>query len=340
MDQYAWLPKNTEARVASTRIRCLNILRQLRAEHVPIELYNSRHASHYRVVILSKAYKPKHLALAEQLKSQGSKIIFDLCDNHFLLEESQTELRRMFALADQWVVSSCYLADTIRAHLGSNKPLTVIEDAVEEDLRGPVFDIPGYIGAQIAFAKLRMELAGERQRRGAIHLVWFGNHKANYGDAGLRHLNTVRGLLEEIDQQSPITLTVISNSRETYNHLFRNWRLRTFYLDWNAHSFMQAMKLHRIAIIPIDINEFTAAKTNNRIALALSLGLGVVANGIDSYRVFEQCAFLDNWWEGLLAYLQQPAILDRHVETGREIIRHNFSLPVIARKWWAVLENL
>lgn len=340
MYQYAWLPKNAEPRVASTRIRCLNILRRLRAEHFSIELYNSRHALRYRAVIFSKAYKPKHIALAEQLKAQGTKIILDLCDNHFLLKEGQAELRRIFALADHWVVSSRYLAGTVRAHLGDDKPLTVIEDAVEEDLHGSVFDVPGRIAARFAFARLRSELEHERQQRGATHLVWFGNYKASYDDAGLQHLNIVRELLEDIDREYPITLTVISNSRGAFDRLCRHWRLPTFYLDWNAHSFIRAMNLHRIAIIPIEINEFTAAKTNNRVALSLSLGLGVVADGIESYQVFKSCAFLDNWREGLLTYVQQPSILNRHVQIARDIIQRDFSIPVIAGQWRTVLESL
>lgn len=340
MTSYAWLPKNAEARVASTRIRCLNNLSQLRAEGFPIELYKPRHAANYRAVIFSKAYKPKHVKLAEQLKRQGTKIIFDLCDNHFLLQEGQEELRRLFELADHWVVSSANLASVVRSRMGVEKPLTVIEDAVEETLHGSLMDIPGRLSAQRALQKLSGELEKAVQLRGSTPLVWFGNHKASYGDAGMQHLNTVKGLLADIHREKPITLTVISNSRGSFDSLIGDWPLPTFYLEWSAHNFIRALQLHRIAIIPIDINPFTAAKTNNRIALSLAQGLGVVADSIDSYLVFSECACLDNWREGLLTYLREPEVLGSHIAMGQAIIRRDFSSSVIAGRWRSLLEGL
>ncbi len=340
MTSYAWLPKNAEARVASTRIRCLNNLSQLRADGFPIELYKSRHAANYRAVIFSKAYKPKHVNLAEQLKRQGSKIVFDLCDNHFLLEEGRGELRQLFELADHWVVSSDNLATVVKTEMGTGKPLTVIEDAVEETLHGPLMDIPGRLSAQRALLRLRGQLEEAAQRWGSTPLVWFGNHKASYGDAGMQHLHAVKALLADIHREKPITLTVISNSRESFDSLIGDWPLPTFYLEWSAHNFMRALQLHRIAIIPIDVNAFTAAKTNNRIALSLAQGLGVVADSIDSYRVFSECACLDNWREGLRTYLREPEVLDSHIAMGQALIRRDFSLPVIAARWRAVLEGL
>ncbi|WP_461517441.1 hypothetical protein [Porticoccus sp.] len=340
MTSYAWLPKNAEARVASTRIRCINTLSQLRTDGFPIELYKPRHAANYHAVIFSKAYKPKHVKLAEQLKRQGSKIVFDLCDNHFLLEEGRGELRQLFELADHWVVSSDNLATVVKTEMGTGKPLTVIEDAVEETLHGPLMDIHGRFSAQLALQKLRGQLEKVANQRGSTPLVWFGNHKASYGDAGMQHLNTVKELLADIHREKPITLTVISNSRESFDNLIDGWPLPTFYLEWNAHNFMRALQLHRIAIIPIDVNAFTAAKTNNRIALSLAQGLGVVADSIESYRVFSECASLDNWREGLLTYLREPAVLGSHITMGQAIIRRDFNLPVIAARWKAVLEGL
>ena len=113
-----------------------------------------------------------------------------------------------------------------------------------------------------------------------------------------------------------------------------------FYLDWDAHTFYKAMKRHKIAVIPIDVNEFTNVKTNNRIALSLFLGLGVVADSIDSYRVFSDCSFLDCWESGLRSYLEQPELVDEHVQCGRKLIQEKFSIEIIAGKWRELFERM
>lgn len=334
----AWKPQNYESRVASVRIRCLSTLRHLRAERYPVELYRERHESAYRTVLFSKAYNSKDVALAERLKQQGVHILFDLCDNHFLLSgERVARLKRMFALADHWVVSSDALARVVRDELGEATPLTVIEDAVEDRLSGFPLDLAGWVRGQAQLRQLDRFL-NEPAHRQAAHLVWFGNHKASHKDSGLVHLGRIRSLLERANRSHPLTLTVISNSREAYSETLRDWAIPGFYIDWNAHTFFKAMRRHSITVIPIGVNEFTAVKTNNRIALSLNLGLGVVADAIDSYRVFADCAFLDRWEEGLTAYLERPELISRHVRSAREIIRQRFIVPVIAERWKALFE--
>jgi hypothetical protein len=291
-------------------------------------------------VLFSKAYNSKDVALAERLKAQGVRILFDLCDNHFLLsDERVTRLRRMLALADHWVVSSDALAEVVREEMGDATPLTVIEDAVEERLSGNPLDLKGWVRGRLQLRRLDRFL-GQPSNRGAAHLVWFGSHKASHKDSGLVHLGRVRSLLEQAHRRHPLTLTVISNSQYAYAETLNGWELPSFYLDWNAHTFFNAMRRHRIAVIPIGVNPFTAVKTNNRIALSLNLGLGVVADAIDSYRVFADCAFLDRWEEGLSAYLEQPELASRHSQCGRRIIRERFSVPVIAARWKALFERV
>ncbi len=335
-----WKPQNYEARVASARIRCLNTIRELRAEKFPVELYNERHESAYKAVVFSKAYTDKDIAIAQRLKSRGTTVVFDLCDNHFLLASKRVaRLRKMFDIADHWVVSSEALADVVRRNFATVKPLWVIEDAVEEALRGPLLDVVGWLKARHQLLQLRRFLNGA-VGRAAMHLVWFGNHKASYGDSGLVHMAKLRPLLERAGALRPVTLTVISNSREAFEKVFGGWNLPVHYLDWSPHTFFAALRLHDVAVIPIEVNKFTEVKTNNRIALSLNLGLGVVADSIPSYRVFAQCSFLDDWERGLGEYSLKPGLVSQHSACARELIRERFSGPVIANRWKELFEAL
>lgn len=336
----AWKPQNYEARVGSVRIRCLSTLRELHAERYPIELYKARREAAYSAVVFSKAYNSKDVALAERLHGRGVKIVFDICDNHFLLcNDRVTRLKRMFELADHWVVSSQALAGVVREKLGNDKPLTVIEDAVEESLTGNWFDISGRLRAHWQLHGLDRFLH-DPAHADAVHLVWFGNHKASYQNSGLAHITKLRSLLESTHRTQPITLTVISNSQPAFEQLFAGWQLPLCYIDWSAHTFFKAMRRHSIAVIPIDVNEFTKVKTNNRIAQSLFLGLGVVADSIESYQVFAACSWLDRWEEGLREYLENPASITRHLDDANSIIEQQFTAPVIAARWKALFESL
>ncbi len=334
-----WKPQNDEPRVASTRIRCLNPLKALQAQGFPVELYSEKQRDEYDVVVFLKAYNENDIRLAEDLKAQGKLVVFDLCDNHFLMNETRVaRLRRMFQLADYWVTSTPALAEVIREHLGGMggyKPIHVIEDAVEETLITPSLDIWGVIKARWQMAALSRFL-GRQGHEDATHLVWFGTHQGSHRDSGLVHVQKLRPLLEMLADRHPLTLTIISNSRESFEKHCAAWKIPLFYMDWSSHSFFQAMRRHHIAVIPIQVNEFTKVKTNNRIAISLYLGLGVVADSIGSYEEFTSCTFLDDWENGLLQYITRPQLMAAHVAQGQRIIAEHYSLPVIASRW----ENL
>lgn len=336
----AWKPQNYERRVASARIRCLNNLDYLQSQAYPIELYKERNEQRYRAVVFSKAYNSKDIVIAERLKAQGTKIVFDLCDNHFVSRPDRHErLQRMFELADHWVVSSQALATVVRERMGTIQPLTVIEDAVEESLSGKWWDVSGRLKAYWQLLGLRRFLL-KQQGRGATPLVWFGNHKASYKNSGLAHMEKLRPLLEKMQARQPLSLTVISSSREAFDKQFSDWQIPVAYIDWNAHTFFRAMRYHRVALIPIEVNAFTAVKTNNRIALSLFLGLAVVADAIDSYRVFDNCVSLNDWEHGLDRYIEDADLHQQHVTQGRMILHEHFSLPVIADQWRQLLDKL
>ncbi len=327
-----WKPQNTERRVASVRIRCLNVMAELKKRRFPIELYKPGKPG-YSVVVFSKSYKATDIAAAGQLKAAGTRVIFDLCDNHFLKDDERVErLRKMLLTCDHCVVSSAVLKSVVQERMGESYaiPISVIADAVETRLTGPLFNLKARIVAEWRLARLRAQLQARGAR--AFRCVWFGNYKGSH-NAGLAHAAMLKDRLEALNRALPVSLTVISNSRELFEDIFRGWSLPVHYIDWSPYTFFRAMRLHKVTLIPINVNEFTRVKTNNRVVQSLYLGLGVIADGIDSYREFAGCTYLDDWDAGLESYARNPSVLASQVKAGQKIIEDRYSIEVIAGQW-------
>jgi len=65
----------------SWRLRGLHKIEQLKEQGKTAELFDSSH--NYDAVVFVKAFKIEHSKLARHLKNNDTRIIFDICDNHF-----------------------------------------------------------------------------------------------------------------------------------------------------------------------------------------------------------------------------------------------------------------
>lgn len=272
----AWKPKSPHVRLASTRIRCLNPLSALQLCGYPVELFEPRRATQYAAVIYSKLYDDGSYQEGLALQKRGVRIVFDLCDNRFYNPQglasryqAAERLRRMMAMADHLVASTEALATVMQAELATSRPITIIGDAVETEIRWDTSPVWQRWVQSHKLARLLRQLQTARQH-GRIPLVWFGSHGSPYADGGgMLDLLKVRALLEDMNRRYPLSLTIISNSKKKYHHAIRPWSLPTYYLPWHANTFFHALRAHTIAIIPIQHNPFTQCKSNNRLALSL-----------------------------------------------------------------------
>jgi hypothetical protein len=339
-----WRPSSSDARVASVRIRCLNPMRELRRRGYPIELFDAGRRDTYSVVIFSKVYDDRTRAEARRLQANGAWIVLDLCDNHFynprnldVLRRAAAELGRMVELADELVVSTDAMAEVLGRETGGTKPVTVIGDAVETTIEGVRSTLWERWWAR---RRLRALAARLRADGDATRLVWFGSHGGPSGDHGMGDLEAVRNTLTALHREHPLSLTVISNSAAKFAQLIRPWDLPTHYLDWSAETFLDALRLHTIALIPVRENPFTRCKTNNRVVTSLAAGLAVVANRIPSYHAFEACCVLNDLPGGLWRYIREPEARQADVAAGQRLIEQKWTLAAIADQWQHYFDGL
>lgn len=341
-----WKPSSFDTRVASSRLRCLRPLSELQSRGYSVELFNPRHVSRYAAVVYSKIYDDASYYEAVNLRRRGTRIIFDLCDNHFCnprdlnyWKKAGERLRRIMALADELVVSTEALAEIIKRELPMEKPITVIGDPVETEIKSSHTLIwRRWLVLRQSASVLSKLRAG--QDEGRTPLVWFGNHGSPYAEGGMLDLQRIRSLLDGINRHYPISLTVISNSRRKYQRFIKPWLMPTYYLTWYPETFFPALRAHTIAVIPISDNPFTRCKSNNRLALALSEGLAVVADSIPSYRPFAGACYLADWERGLESYLTDPHLRRSHVDLGRSIVNDEWTENRIADKWQRFFDTL
>jgi len=338
----AWRPRVVDPAVASVRIRCLAPLRELARRGVAVELFDARRAARYAVVVYSKAYDERCRSEAAALKAAGTRIVFDLCDDHFhfppgrpKLARRAEELRLALRAADAVVVSTDALAEVVRAETGV-APAAVIDDAVETELERPDRGPFARLGAWAAASAARRWLA-RRRAEGRTLLAWFGAWGGPYAASGVADLARIAEPLHAVARRHPIALTVISNRRAAWREAARGWELPTRYVEWDAGSAFALLRAHAIAVVPVTPSPFSRCKSANRVAQALALGLAVVADPIPAYAPFAGAIVLGGWEEGLERYLADPARRAADVESGRAIVRARCSIERIATQWQELL---
>lgn len=335
-----WKPKSPDTRVASTRIRCLNPLRELERRGFPVELFRPDHGSHYSAVVYSKLYDEASYREAADLQKRGTRIIVDLCDNHFYnpagnpeLALARRRLERMLRLADQLVASTPELAAVMRTEIGMERSVAVIGDAVEETIAGgPERALRRWLRRR-ELQRLLHWLEEGRKAGTEAALVWFGIHGGPYHEHGMADLLRIRAFIEQLHHRHKIQLTVVSNSKQKFAGLIAPWSVPTYYLEWSPVTFLPALRAHQITVIPVTPNPFTRCKSNNRVATALAAGLGVVADSIPSYEEFAQVCRLDSWEQGLRDYVRDPALRSHDVRAGKILLARSYSPERIADAW-------
>jgi hypothetical protein len=339
MNSIAWWPHTSNNKVASARLRCFQVVEALKRQGVDAGIYTPGQQAP-ATLVLSKRYDAASVQHALGLRRDaGTKIVLDLCDNHFYVSTDDPKwqtravvLKQAVAAVDKVIASTPTLRDCIRQACPVHPDIAVVGDAVEPPGESTLSFRPSTLKAAYRLARLRRDVARVGVADGR-RLLWFGNHGSGHAEGGMADLLMIRDRLARANARQPISLTVISNSRDKYRQLTRDWDFQTYYLDWHPRTFSRAAAMHDIAVIPIGRNPFTLCKTNNRVATAFMHRLAVAADSIPSYRAFADSAVLDDWEEGLDQLMDNRSAREARVRRGLSLLEQHWSLPTIAGEW-------
>lgn len=269
-------------------------------------------------VVISKVLQAGSVEIAERAKRIGSRVIIDLCDDHFDSHELGSAYSSLCGIADCIVASTNAMAQVIRRHTG--RLAIVIDDPFEGPLGEP-----------------RFEPRCERLR-----LAWFG-HPVNFDTIVAMTPGLVR-----LSYKQPLSLHVISaagvGNIEAYladAHLRNGSRLCTRFTPWSPDATWQALSDCDLVVVPSLPDAKKLVKSPNRVVEPLRAGRFAVAYPLPSYQELSQFLWLaEDVAAGIeWAIANQPAVLQR-IKAGQEFINRRFSPRIVALRWAAALEQL
>jgi len=331
----AWKPKSSDLNVASVRYRCTIPLGELQSAKFPVELFNPANVDTYEGVIFSKCYDPADQELARALRSRGSAVVLDLCDNHFYnpyglaaYETARKNLLEMIGLADLLVCSTPTLADFVVAEAGLSQRPSVVGDPVEF--------------SETSSRSAEPSRETTQGSEGRVRLLWFGIHGSPNAPCGIADVCKIAGVLRDLqaEGQTSIELVICSNSRSEYDRLIGPLDISSSYVEYSRTEFPRLLSEMDGVVLPVNKNPFTWSKSHNRLTTALFAGIPVVADAVPSYQEFSEFCTLGDWYAGLRQILFEPSRARRRASSGREYILQHWMPGHVAGQWRAVLSPL
>ena len=332
-----WKPKSSDRNVASVRYRCLLPLESLKKKGVNIELFQEKFLSKYDVVLFSKLYDHKNQIIAQELRRKGTKTILDLCDNHFYnpfdlpaYTTAKTNMLQMLDIVDEVVCSTDALAEIIMHEANLDKLPTVIGDPIES-----LPSIKEKAVKQEAWVKKIFSV--KNTHNSLPILLWYGSHGSPNAPSGMSDILSIEKILNKIYVDHPFELVVASNNKKKYVDLIEPMSIPTRYVEWEHSNFKNVLKSANGVIIPITVNPFTICKTNNRLIIALSHGVPVVADSIRSYEEFRPYCYLDDWEIGLRNIIENHKSVQKITSQGCKYINANWTVEKLTSDWGNLL---
>jgi hypothetical protein len=322
-------------RSASFRYRALLPCKYLKREGWNCEIFNYKNLDTYKIVVFQKLYDDENIQLARVLKSRGVKTVFDLCDNHFYYEldnpsalaQRTDRLQKMLDCVDVISVSTPELKKIVSSK--TDKEPLVIDDAINI----PQIDLLGS-----SYLKLKKTL--RKISSNSLNLVWYGNAGTENPPCGMIDLSTILPILEKLHRETPIKLTVISNSEAIFNKYLATASFPIKYHKWKLFSFPYIFGDNDICLLPVNLNPFTQGKTNNRLILSLLLDVAVIADKLPSYEEFGDFVLFSDWEKSLRQYASNPMLREKNIQQGKQYIMHKYDRKEIIAQWSSLFAKL
>lgn len=304
-----WPYRNVQA---STRIRCLDIIKFLTTQNIITGLY--RPFRKYDIVVFQKSFSEEHYLIAKKLRSSGTKIILDVNVNYFekkgettqVTEDQIRNIHRFLGLTDAILVSSAYLR------------------TIAEIYHPDVHYVPEHISTIGVYPVKSLSKP--------IKLLYCGYAvKANC-------ILLIDNVLDEFSKHCDFELLFVCD-KDPYLKL----PFRMSFIKYNQHNLINILRQGDVKIAPRRLdNSYDLGHSFTKIGYPMSVGLPVAASPVPSYQ--GSPALLasndEEWLRNLRLLTEDTSEYRRISQSGMSFVRDNYSLQVIGRMYLEIFSDM
>ena len=267
------------------------------------------------VYIFCKTFDTAALLLARRLRAAGKVIGQDVFDDYFSqygdqrLQRFRQWMRDMAPVTQFAICSTVRLVEVLKPYM-PDIPITAIEDPVSD------FDAE-------AVANLVEEKIDRARKTRSLDIVWFGIGDNPYFPVGLADLAKCEPRFAEIERRGwSVNLRIVTNVRPFEGggaEILRALSVGFELVEWSEEVERDELRNALVAIIPVNAQSFSRAKSMNRAVTALIAGCQVLSVGYPLYQALD--AFI----------YRSTAELLSDVESGDARVRASTAGALLAR---------
>ncbi|MGI8932162.1 MAG: hypothetical protein ACR2FK_07280 [Sphingomicrobium sp.] len=231
------------------------------------------------VYIFCKTFDTNALLLARRIRASGKVVGQDLFDDYFSqyddprLERFREWMRDMAPVTQFAICSTPRMVDVLRPYM-PDIPITSIDD--------PIIGYDPLMVSALADAK-----ASRARESRTLEVAWFGIGDNPYFPVGLTDLAASEPELARIEQLGwKVFLRIVTNRRAFEAgaaELLRRLSVDFEIVEWTEEEEHEALIRATVAILPVNGQSFSRAKSMNRAVTALSAGCQVLSLGFPLY---------------------------------------------------------
>ena len=317
----AWIPSGTRAD-PSARLRAFEIADALGSTCGVVNLFPPlKPEIPPGTVVLQKVCSKEALDFGASMQSQGSRIVYDVCDPVWM-QEDVNRRRSWFPddairIADMVTVPTPAMEAAVQKRYGDLNCM-VIPDSV--DLNSP-------------------ELRFPRKHRDVSSLTvgWFGTA------GNIACLRMILPALQAAHQESRLVLRIISAPIDGMIAALPG--IPVDFRQWTLEDSSLLLKECDVVVMPVPLNEWTATKSSNRLQLSLALGIPPVISPLSSYMELLEgdegsamVARTGNDWLRHLRSLRVTTLRQTLADRGRVLVEKKCQLSTFIGRWAIALQ--
>jgi len=299
--------------MASTRLRCYDIIHFLKSSHYDAELYCP--GQNYDIIIFQKCFKDEHIRLAKTLNANGTIVVLDINVNYinedknseFVKKEQNENIKKMMKICDHLIVSSPMLLQIYSRYHSS---VFCIEENVHQD-----------------FFKIQKKIHYNND----IYLVYCGY------SVKAKEIYIIKDVLVQLYKDFGIKMLYITEKDPEINIIPYK------FINYNQKDLPRLLTEGDIKVAPRDIkNPYNIGHSFTKVAYPMAVGLPAIASPVPSYlnREVIICNNENEWYDNLVKLICNPKLRDFLGKKGSDFVKNNFSITKIGSEYIRLFDYL